>query len=147
MLTFAALTKVYKKSILPSNIQSKSVITVTVTKNHSYSSFALNFLCYKKQISIVQWSLVFLNFTTCTRKTHLKRISYLLNQTTLFLINLFVCLTCWNVLLTNLWMSEVLPTRLSPATTTVHWVSLANFMFVILTFIFTKCLFLNLTKQ
>lgn len=60
---------------------------------------------------------------------------------------LFVCLTCWNALLTNLWMSEVLPTRLSPATTTVHWVSLANFMFVILTFFSTQNLFLKLGKK
>jgi len=40
----------------------------------------------------------------------------------------------------NLWMSAVLPTLLSPATTTVTSVSLANFMFVILSLTFQRLL-------
>ena len=41
-------------------------------------------------------------------------------------------LTWWNVLFTNLWIKDVFPVRESPTTTTVHFTSLAIFIFVIL---------------
>lgn len=59
-----------------------------------------------------------------------------------------VCPTCWKFFPMNLWMSAVLPTLLSPATTTVTSVSLANFMFVIVSELISKRLLIpnNLTS-